>query len=250
MKKIIKVKGLTIGEGAPKICVPMIGKTLKELKLEAEYIQKLHVDLVEWRVDFFEKVEKIEKVKQALSEIRSILHSTPIIFTFRSKREGGEKEINNGYYMELNKVVAETSLSDFIDIELFNEEQDIKKLIDTAHSNGVFVILSNHDFEKTPPKEEIISRLCKAQELDGDISKIAVMPNHPGDVITLLEAANTMNEKYADRPFITISMGDYGKISRFGGFGSAISFGVATNSSAPGQISVEELRKVLEILYK
>lgn len=250
MKKNVMVRGLTIGEGAPKICVPMVGETLTELVEEASFLKIVDLDVVEWRVDFFEHVEDLQKVKEALNEIRSILPDTPLVFTFRSAKEGGEKEVSEAYYFELNKAMAENGQVDIIDIELFNDEEEIKKLVSAAHSRNVYVIISNHDFDKTPAKEEIVYRLRKAQELGGDLPKIAVMPKNAADVLTLLEATNIMFEQYADRPIITMSMAGKGVISRLAGeiFGSALTFGAAKKASAPGQVPVTELRRTLTLI--
>jgi 3-dehydroquinate dehydratase I len=252
MKKTVTVKGITIGEGAPKICVPMVGKTLSQLTEEAEYLKTVDLDVVEWRVDFFEHVEDLEKVKEALDAIRSILNDTPLVFTFRSAKEGGEKEVSTAYYFQLNKVMAESGQIDIVDVELFNDDEEIKMLISAAHRNNVYVIISNHDFDKTPIKEEIVSRLRKAQELGGDLPKIAVMPQSTGDVLTLLDATNTMIEQYADRPIITMSMAGKGVISRLAGeiFGSALTFGAAKKASAPGQVPVTELRDILSLINR
>lgn len=229
----------------------MVGKTVTELIEEASYLQSLEIDLVEWRVDFFECVEKIEEVIAALGNVRKILRETPLIFTFRSRKEGGEKEISLDYYFELNKAVVETGLVDLIDIELFNEESKVREIIELAHNNNMFVIISNHDFEKTPAKEEIISRLKKAQDLGGDLPKIAVMPKSTADVITLLDATMTMAEQFAKTPIITMSMAGKGIISRMAGeiFGSSITFASAKKASAPGQIAVEDLRHVINLLH-
>jgi 3-dehydroquinate dehydratase I len=250
MKRSVTVKGISIGEGAPKICVPMVGKTIPELIEEAEFLKTTDLDVVEWRVDFFEHVEDLEKVKDALSAIRSILHDIPLVFTFRSAKEGGEKEISTEYYFELNRVIAESGQIDIVDVELFNDEEEIKLLISAAHDNKVYVIISNHDFDKTPAKEEIVARLRKAQELGGDLPKIAVMPKSAADVLTLLDATNTMNEQYGDRPIITMSMAGKGVISRLAGeiFGSALTFGAAKKASAPGQVPVTELRRILSLI--
>jgi 3-dehydroquinate dehydratase I len=251
MTKTVTVRGLVIGEGMPKICVPLVGETLVQLKEEAEFLKTTDLDVVEWRVDFFDQVEDFEQVKKALAEIRTFLPTTPLIFTFRSHKEGGNKEITTPFYFELNKTVAETGLVDIIDVELFNDENEVKTIIEKAHAKNVFVIVSNHDFHKTPSKEEIVSRLRKAQELGGDLPKIAVMPTSTADVLILLDATNTMNEKYADRPFITMSMAGKGVISRLAGevFGSALTFGAAKKASAPGQVAVKELRSVLNLLH-
>jgi 3-dehydroquinate dehydratase I len=250
MKKTVTVRGLKIGEGAPKICVPMVGETIPELVEEASFLKTVDLDIVEWRVDFFEHVEDLEKVKEALSAIRSILGNTPFIFTFRSAKEGGEKEISTKYYFDLNKAMAASGQIDIVDIELFNDDEEIKSVISAAHSNNVYVIISNHDFDKTPAREEIVARLRKAQELGGDLPKIAVMPKSAADVLTLLDATNTMNEQYADRPIITMSMAGKGVISRLAGeiFGSALTFGSAKKASAPGQVPVTELRRILSLI--
>jgi 3-dehydroquinate dehydratase-1 len=252
IKKVIKIKDITIGEGLPKICVPMVGETILQLIEEAKFLKNLDLDVVEWRVDFFEDVTNIDKVKEVLQTIRTILNDKPIIFTFRSAKEGGQKEIGTEAYVELNKAIAETKLIEVIDVELFNQEKVVKELIEVAHANGVAVIISNHDFHNTPAKEEIIWRLRKAQELGGDIPKIAVMPTSTKDVLTLLDATRIMNEEYAYGPIITMSMAGKGVISRLSGelFGSALTFGAAKKISAPGQISVVDLRKTIQLLHK
>lgn len=127
-----------------------------------------------------------------------------------------------------------------------------KALVSCAEENGVYVVMSNHDFRKTPAKEEIISRLRQMQEYGAHIPKIAVMPNSAEDVLTLLDATLTMKTKYADRPIITMSMAATGLVSRLAGevFGSACTFGAGEEASAPGQIPVQELRSVLDILHK
>ncbi len=247
----VTVKDVVLGQGAPKICVPMVGETLAQLKEEAEFLKTIDFDIVEWRVDFFEHVEDLEKVTEAAKEIRSILPEKPILFTFRSKKEGGEKEISPESYISLNQEMAKTGLVDIVDVELFTGEEYVKNVIEVAHSNQVRVVISSHDFDNTPEKEEIISRLRKMQELGGDLPKIAVMPNSVADVLTLLDATNTMKEQYADRPIITMSMAGQGVISRLAGeiFGSALTFGAAKKASAPGQVDVLELRKVLSLLH-
>lgn len=252
MNRNVVVKGITIGEGIPKICVSMVGETVGELIREAHELSSMEIDVIEWRVDFYEHVQDVAKVKAALEEIRRVIPNTPLLFTFRSAKEGGEKEISTEDYVELNRAIAETGQVDIIDLELFTGDKEVKTLIHCAHANRVFVIISNHDFEKTPSKEEIVSRLRKAQDLGGDIPKIAVMPNETKDVLTLLDATLTMKEQYADRPIITMSMAGRGVISRLSGeiFGSALTFGATKKASAPGQVNAVELKRVLSLLNK
>ena len=246
------IRGTAIGEGIPKICVPIVEKTRAEIIKAAEEIKTLPADLVEWRADWFEQVFEAEVVFDVLQELRRILGELPLLFTFRTKKEGGEKEIDEKYYRTLNQLVVESGLADLIDVEVFIGDDIVNDLVRTAHENGVKVIGSNHDFEKTPEKDEIIRRLCRMQEMEVDLPKIAVMPREKEDVLTLLAATEEMNRKYADRPIITMSMAGDGVISRLCGevFGSALTFGAAGQASAPGQIGVKELRQILTVLHE
>ncbi|ASA25885.1 type I 3-dehydroquinate dehydratase [Paenibacillus donghaensis] len=252
MSGTLTIKKVVIGTGQPKICVPLVGATLGELLQEAEGLKRLAPDLVEWRADFYEQVEDHEAVLHTLGELRAILADLPLIFTFRSAREGGEREISAEYYAALNKAAARSGNADLIDVELFSGEAQVKELVAAAHEHGVFVIISNHNFHKTPPAEEIVERLRAAQALGGDLPKIAVMPQQPGDVLTLLAATLQMKEHYADRPIITMSMAGTGAVSRLSGelFGSAVTFGAGQKASAPGQMAVAELRQALALLHR
>ena len=175
MLNTVEVRNIKLGEGIPKICVPLVGKTNEEILEEAKFLKNVKFDLIEWRVDHYENVEDLEKVKEIVKALREEVGETVILFTFRSKKEGGEIEVSDEYYAQLNKTVAETKLVDLVDVELFTGDKIVKDIVETAHNNGVKVVMSNHDFFKTPAKEEIISRLCKMQDLGADLPKIAVM---------------------------------------------------------------------------
>ena len=252
MSKYVEVRGVKIGEGVPKICVPIVGKTKEEILAAARSFEDVALDVVEWRVDWFEGVFDFAQVEDVLKDLRPALGETPILFTFRTSKEGGEKAIEADAYAELNKKAAATGLVDLVDVEAFIGDTYVEKVVKTSHECGVKVIASNHDFRKTPPKAELISRMRKMQELGADISKIAVMPQSTEDVLTLLSATEEMRRCYADRPVITMSMAGTGVVSRMCGevFGSALTFGAAGKVSAPGQIDVEELRTVLGIIHK
>lgn len=252
MKQIVEVRGIQFGEGKPKICVPLIGKNNVELMEEAKALKTLKLDVVEWRIDHHQDVEDISKMEEALKELRNELGDMPLLVTFRSKKEGGEREVSVAYYAELNKAMAATGMADMIDVELFTGDEIVKEIVDFAHSKGIKVVMSNHDFFKTPAKEEIVSRLCKMQEMNADLPKIAVMPQTTDDILTLLSATNEMVTKHADRPIITMSMAGMGVVSRLAGeaFGSALTFGAAKAASAPGQVPVEKLAQVLEIMHE
>ena len=131
-------------------------------------------------------------------------------------------------------------------------EEIVEALIKDAKAQDIKVILCNHDFDKTVSKEEIIHRLKLMQDKGADLCKIALMPKSRQDVLTLLEATLEMLENHATCPLITMSMGGLGAISRISGevFGSAMTFGVGTVASAPGQISVDALNQTLNMLHE
>lgn len=247
----VKVRDIEIGAGAPKIIVPIVGKTKDEIIAEAKTFDSIPVDVVEWRVDWFEGVFDFAQVEDVLTALREVLGNTPILMTFRTSKEGGEKAIDDKAYAELNLNAAKSGLVDLIDVEIFTGDAVVREIIDGAHAAGVKVVASNHDFHKTPAKSDIIYRLRKMQDMGADIPKIAVMPQNKRDVLTLLAATEEMVTDYADRPVITMSMAGTGVISRLCGevFGSSMTFGAAGKASAPGQMGVNDLNTVLGLLH-
>ena len=44
--KTVQVRNITLGEGRPKICVPIVGQTKDDILLEAETFARIPVDVV------------------------------------------------------------------------------------------------------------------------------------------------------------------------------------------------------------
>ena len=248
----VLVRNIEIGSGMPKVCVPIVEKTREDILSTAKAICSTEADLVEWRADWYEDVSAFSEVIKTADMLRSILGETPLLFTFRSAREGGEKELSLESYATLLESVAKTGFVDLIDVEVFSGDDAVKNIIQTAHAHGVKVIASNHDFEGTPAREELVARLCKMQDLGADILKIAVMPQTRSDVLTLLSVTEEMSSRHSSRPLITMSMGRTGTLSRLCGevFGSAVTFASFGKVSAPGQIAIEDLKAGLRLLHK
>ena len=246
------VRNVIIGEGRPKVCVPLVERTEEALLQAAARIGKFPVDLVEWRADFYEAAPDGAALATMAGKLRERIGEKPILFTLRTASEGGEKQLTAKEYSDANKDVISSGFIDLIDIEMMAGDAQVDTLIRFAHQFDVKVICSSHDFHKTPSKDRILRRLQRMQDMGADIVKAAVMPQTRGDVLTLLDATLTMKELYARVPVITMSMSSLGLPTRLMGetFGSAITFGAVGKASAPGQIDAEDLMKVLDVIHK
>ncbi|MCC8126264.1 MAG: type I 3-dehydroquinate dehydratase [Clostridiales bacterium] len=263
--KSVTVRDVVIGEGRPKICVPIVGRTLDEILREAGKITEFPADVVEWRADWYaEALEEnpdaetdsfehmLKRMEETALRLRQILGERPLLFTFRTKAEGGERTLTPAQYEQLNEMIAASGAVDLIDVELFTAGSHMKEFMEVLHQYPVKVVASSHDFAATPSKDEMVGRMCRMQECGADLVKMAVMPRCRQDVLTLLSAVVEMNENHAETPVIAMSMSAMGVASRLVGecFGSALTFGAAGQASAPGQIGVENLKIVLDIIHQ
>ncbi|MBE5945030.1 MAG: type I 3-dehydroquinate dehydratase [Lachnospiraceae bacterium] len=251
----VQIKNRIIGEGRPKICVPITGKTYEDILAQADKIisspQSKNVDMVEFRGDYFVDLQNMSQLEKVLNELKKKFLDTILLFTIRSHKEGGEKlSFDSPSISEINAFVMENKLADMVDVELFSGEDNCKHMASLARQNDVYIVMSNHDFKSTPSVEEMVNRLTKMQELGASVAKIAVMPENSMQVVDLLKATTIMKEEYPETPVITISMGKLGAITRVSGatFGSAVTFATLEYSSAPGQLPIAKVQEIMDSL--
>lgn len=245
--KTVKLRNVVLGEGRPAIAVPITGKTVDDIVSQAQEIVQTATDLVvEWRIDFFEGVEDADQLTAAGKQLRETIGDVALLTTFRTKGEGGELSLDDEKYFAICENILVGGYTDALDLERFHDESSVKNLIEKAHQNDVKIVMSNHDFDKTPEEDEIVSRLESMKALGADVAKIAVMPNSVEDVLVLLNATRRASLSLQS-PVITMSMGDLGKVSRIAGevFGSTLTFGTIGAASAPGQVSYDHLKQDL-----
>lgn len=244
------VRQLEIGSGRPKICVSVTGRDEDEVIEQLKQVKASRADLTEWRVDYYSNVSKLERVGALLCTMREILQDMPLLFTFRTKEEGGEGEISSQDYEQLNLYAAKSGYVDLIDVELEKTDKGIVKMrkeLEERRELKVYITASYHDFQKTPSVQEMVERLEKMKAQGAHIVKLAVMPQCRQDVINLMEASVRAQ---GEVPVITMSMGELGRISRVAGglTGSAVTFGAVGQVSAPGQIECDRLHQMLSWL--
>ena len=238
----VEVKGLVFGAGKMKICVPVCEKTRAAALDAVREIRRTPADLIEWRLDYF-----AEDILAAAPAVLEAAGALPVLCTFRTKSEGGERAIEPEDYFALNEALGALGVP-MLDLELalcLAHEARARKAIDALHAGGAVLVLSSHDFEKTPPRAVLVERYAQMAALGGDLPKIAVMPQSQRDVMVLLSAMTEASAAHA--PLVGISRGELGKMTRVrgGAFGSAVTFASKGKASAPGQIDAETLASML-----
>ena len=91
--KTVKVKNITLGEGMPKICVSLVADTLEQVEKQMEILGDLPHDIIEVRLDYLESLKK-DFLQKVFGIIRDMETDTAVLATFRTKAEGGEREIS------------------------------------------------------------------------------------------------------------------------------------------------------------
>ena len=232
-----------------------MGETFEEVQNNLTNIldaaEHSRIDIVEFRGDYYKELENTEKLQQVLSYVSQEVKDKILLFTIRSPREGGiARDYSNKSIEEINRFVIDNKLADMVDVEYFSVDEGTI-LIKLAKEKNVKVIMSNHDFDKTPDYDVMVERLTKMQSLGADVVKMAVMPKNPDDLLSLLRVTRDMKTNHNDTPVVTMSMGMMGAVSRLTGevFGSAITFGAVGEKSAPGQIPVKELNDILNSIH-
>ena len=246
----VTVRGCRIGEGRPKVILPIVEQTEAAILQKAAEFSTLRTDCVEWRVDLFECAKDLRAIIHCAAKLRVALKDKLLLITFRTKAEGGNVELTHEEYLCFLHTVLDTDCADLIDIEFFPAGADLPALIEDAHTAGVAVVCSSHDFHKTPPRAELVARMVAMQQAGADLPKLAVMPQSRTDVLELLAATAEMADQHPEAPVITMSMGALGAVSRLCGeaFGSAMTFANPGTASAPGQVGLDVVNAVLDSL--
>lgn len=247
----IPIRGLAFGGTLPLFCIPLVAADSNELGAQAEMARGLKPELVEWRADFFTD-QAPQALRQAAHRLRGILPDEAIIFTLRKKAEGGAQEIPQSLRRTLIDAVLRSGHMDIVNLELANEPEFLDPLMKVARECGARVILAFHDFAETPPNHELIATVEAMQKRGADIAKIAVMPRTGQDVMRLFEVTIAARSRFPGLPLATMSMGALGSITRVAGFlyGSDMAFAVGKEASAPGQIPIQDARRMAKMLLR
>lgn len=249
---MLEIKNVKIGEGSPKMCVPITGKNTEEVAEQANLAKQSLAEIVEWRADLFEESEDIEDIMETLEMIAGILPEKIFLFTFRSVEEGGKRPVSLKMYHDLCLSAASTQKVDMMDIEFGKVEFLGRKFVQDLKIQGAKILMSSHDYDQTPEDATIIYRIGVMNQFGADIGKIAAMPHDLQDVLRMMNIVSR-SRAFNELPLAIISMADLGKVTRITGeiTGSVLTFGSLgeEQSSAPGQIPIDELQFILETMH-
>ncbi|MCI1675024.1 MAG: type I 3-dehydroquinate dehydratase [Ancrocorticia sp.] len=252
MVRAVRLGNVVIGAGEMKIIVPITPTDQEEAISQAAIASESGADIVEWRVDYLHDVSI-----EAVCHIAAILTTRvkqPILATFRTSAEGG-RAIGDDDYVRLLSTLISTGSIDAIDVEFFRgtdtftPAKPITEILEFARERGIPTVASYHDFSTAPPRAESLARLGAMADAGADIAKFACMPQNALDVAELFVTSAEAAERLAP-PLIMLAMGSIGAVSRAAGhiFGSAATFAMVGEATAPGQMPISELRPVVAAL--
>ncbi len=221
-----------------KLCVPIIETDVNSFINKIKEVQEVNVDLIELRIDY------LDNISEVLDQILQVKSNKPYILTIRKASEGGKSSLDENTRMNL--FLKAMDRVNYIDVE-YSSEEIAKKLIDKKKCK---IILSMHDFEKTPSKRELNNIIDEMFNFGADIAKIAVMCKSYDDSIKLIE----LLDHWKNKDVIIIGMGSFGTFTRilspiFDPFLNFVSLSLG-RESAPGQITLEQMHKFMAILKR
>lgn len=221
-----------------KLVVSIMPRSLEEAKA-IDVSRYDDADIIEWRADFLPK-ESILNIAPAIFEKFA---GRELLFTLRSRGEGGEIDLSDDEYVALIKEVANFYSPDYVDFEYYSHKDKFEEMLEFPN-----LVLSYHNFEETP--ENMMEILSELTSLAPKVVKVSVMAHNEQDVLDLMNYTRGFKILNPEQEYVTISMGKVGKISRLAAdlTGSSWSFASVEQPSAPGQVSLANMRVVREIL--
>ncbi|MFC3928482.1 type I 3-dehydroquinate dehydratase [Streptococcus caprae] len=221
-----------------RIVAPIMPRNFEEAS-QIEVSKYDFADLIEWRADYLAK-EDILAVAPAIFEKFT---GREVIFTLRTKKEGGEICLTDEEYVSLLKEVQAIYQPDYVDFEYFSYKSQFDQMLEFSN-----LVLSYHNFEETP--ENLMEIFSELTSLTPRVVKIAVMPKNEQEVLDLMNYTRGFKTLNPEQDYVTMSMGKLGKISRLASdtIGSSWTFAAVDDVTAPGQITLPNMQKIREVL--
>lgn len=221
-----------------KLVVSVMPKSLEEAQaIDAN--RYVDADIIEWRADFLPK----DEILQVAPAIFEKFAGRELLFTLRTRAEGGEIDLSAQEYVQVIKDVTQLYQPEYVDFEYFGNKDVFDQMLDFPN-----LVLSYHNFQETP--ENMMEILSELTSLNPKVVKVSVMAHTEQDVLDLMNFTRGFKTLNPEQEYVTISMGKVGKVSRITSdvTGSSWLFASLDVASAPGQISLSNMKKIREIL--
>ncbi len=201
----------------------------------------LDTELVEHRMDFMSKIENLDVIYDAIK--------APVIATNRSVVYGGHFKGNDKERIDYLLKAIDAGY-DMVDIEIETKEELKQKVLKKARENNCKVIISMHDFKKTPSMEKMLEIMHKEKEQGADIGKVVTFANSTEDCHRILYLL--LEAKKKKFPLVAFAMGKLGRFTRIAAllYGAPFTYASVGRKAGSGQLSVTAMRKVMEELVK
>ena len=221
-----------------KLVVSVMPKSLEEAQA-IDASRYVDADIIEWRADFLPK----DEILQVAPAIFEKFAGRELLFTLRTRAEGGEIDLSAQEYVQVIKDVTQLYQPEYVDFEYFGNKDVFDQMLDFPN-----LVLSYHNFQETP--ENMMEILSELTSLNPKVVKVSVMAHTEQDVLDLMNFTRGFKTLNPEQEYVTISMGKVGKVSRITSdvTGSSWSFASLDVASAPGQISLSNMKKIREIL--
>lgn len=222
---------------SPRICVVVTASNSTEAIDTILRVRPLCPDLIEIRLDYMEQIGDLGPLRKTAG--------VPMIATNRRPDQGGHSADSEADRIARLLQACESGF-DYVDLEINTE--GVEEITEKVKSLGAKVIVSFHDFETTP-RTEFLEQIVKNELKAGaDVCKIVGTSNSPGDNLTYL---NLIRDN-ADIEIVSFGMGEAGILSRVLSplIGGAFTYASAETGreSAPGQLTISELREIYRIM--
>lgn len=222
----------------PKICVSLASEDPHELYRQAQRAEALSADLVEVRIDRLSDYRGISKLAETVG--------IPIVATNRPVSQNGSFAGSESERLSLLMDTVQGG-ADYVDIE--SSTRNLDQVMETFRKTSAKIILSHHDYSRTPKLSELKSTLAKLQRTKSDLYKIVTTARSPEDNLTIL---NLLTTNQRTNPLLSFAMGKPGIWSRILApfYGADFTYASLERGleTAPGQPSVSELRSIYETI--
>ncbi|MBS0349591.1 MAG: type I 3-dehydroquinate dehydratase [Proteobacteria bacterium] len=194
-------------------------------------------DVIELRLDLWRNLEL-----ETIIDLRKRL-TLPVIFTLRSKNQGGYCELPENERLSWLEKLAELH-PEYLDVEYDISKDWLNSL--RSRFPKITIIGSFHDFTGVP--ENLQQTLTMVADPAFNILKIVVFAHHLDQALRFMIFTRTVQ---LDCPLIAFAMGESGQISRILApiIGSLATYGCidAEHQTAPGQLTLSELNDVYHV---